>query len=163
MLSPKKVCRRRLRTPKWYWTYPIRRTLKRTSRSKVPYTIVRSTQFFEFLSGIADQATKDKEVFLSSAKFQPIAADDVASLVTQFALAAPANGIVQIDGPGRSTIAQLVTRYLEHIKDTRKRISTGNYEYYGSPVSEDSQISLGEVKLGVTAFETWLAAQPVKN
>src|SRR5690606_21917747 len=89
-------------------------------QSGIPYTIIRSTQFFEFIAGIANQATADNVVQLSDVKFQPIAANDVASFVAKYALEAPKNGKIEIAGPERFEIYEIVKRYLENTNDPRK-------------------------------------------
>jgi uncharacterized protein YbjT (DUF2867 family) len=127
--------------------------------SGVPYTIIRSTQFLEFLPGIAKEATKGNEVHLSSVQFQPIAAEDVASFVAQTALTAPINGIIEIAGPERSSIYELVARYLQRVDDPRLAISTGKSEYYGGQVSDTALVPAGEAKSGAINFEKWLSAQ----
>jgi len=127
--------------------------------SGVPYTIVRSTQFLEFLPGIANQATQGNEVHLSTVKFQPIASDDVAGFVSQAVLAAPINGIEEIAGPERYTMYELVARYLQRVNDPRKPISTGKSEYYGGEVSDTALVPAGEAKIGAINFEKWLSKQ----
>jgi uncharacterized protein YbjT (DUF2867 family) len=128
-------------------------------QSGVPYTIVRSTQFLEFLPGIAKEATKGNEVHLSNVKFQPIAADDVASFVAESVLAAPINGTIEIAGPERSSIYEMVAQYLQMINDPRKVISTGKSEYYGGQVSDTALVPAGEAKIGAITFKKWLSAQ----
>src|SRR6187200_1099308 len=87
--------------------------------SGVPYTIIRSTQFLEFLPGIAQEATKGNIVRVSPGLFQPIAADDVAAFVADVALAPPRNGIVEIAGPERAPFSKMVARYLKAVGDPR--------------------------------------------
>jgi uncharacterized protein YbjT (DUF2867 family) len=88
--------------------------------SGIPYTIIRSTQFMEFLKGIADSSTNGNIVRLSPGLFQPIAADDVAAIVADVALAAPRNGIVEIAGPERAPFNEIVARYLKALSDPRE-------------------------------------------
>src|SRR5215470_7714680 len=88
--------------------------------SRIPYTIIRSTQFMEFLRGIADSSTKESTVRLSPGLFQPIASDDVAAIVADVALAAPRNGIVEIAGPERAPFNEIVARYLKAVGDPRQ-------------------------------------------
>jgi len=128
-------------------------------QSQVPYTIIRSTQFMEFIPGIASQAAKEEEVHVSSVKFQPIASDDVALFVAQAALAAPVNGITEIAGPDRATMYEMVARYLQATHDPRKVLSTGKFEYYGGAVSEAALVPAGQAKLGTVTFENWLNQQ----
>lgn len=128
-------------------------------QSHVPYTIIRSTQFMEFIPGIASQAAKGEEVRVSSVKFQPIASDDVALFVAEAALAAPVNGVTQIAGPDRATMYEMVARYLQATNDPRKVLSTGKFEYYGGAVSETALVPAGQAKLGTVTFENWLNRQ----
>src|SRR5690606_33485416 len=85
----------------------------------VPYSILRSTQFFEFLGGVADSSTVDQTVYLTPALFQPIAADDVVAALADVTVNAPVNGILEVAGPERVSLAQLVKRYLSEIGDPR--------------------------------------------
>lgn len=128
-------------------------------QSGVPYTIIRSTQFFEFIGGIANQATRDGEVHLSDVKFQPIASDDVAAFVVKYALAAPLNGKVEIAGPDRFDMYQVAERYLRYISDPRKVIANGKPEYFGGEVSHTALVPAGTAALGAISFEKWLNTQ----
>src|SRR6185295_9058405 len=92
---------------------------KLVQTSSIPYTIIRSTQFMEFLKGIADSSTNGNIVRLSPGLFQPIAADDVAAIVADVALAAPRNGVVEIAGPERAPFNETVARYLKALSDPR--------------------------------------------
>jgi len=121
----------------------------------VPYTIVRSTQFLEFLKGIADQATEGNEVHLSDVAFQPIASDDVAAFVAKYALAAPINGKVEIAGPERFEMYEIVARYLQHSDDPRKVVANGRPEYFGGGITHTSLVPAGEAELGTINFEKW--------
>ncbi|HVU99663.1 MAG TPA: SDR family oxidoreductase [Puia sp.] len=127
-----------------------------------PYTIIRSTQFFEFLGGIADQATAEKEVHLSDVDFQPIASDDVASFVASFSLAAPVNGRVEIAGPERFKMYEIVTRYLQRLGDPRRVIANGRPQYYGGEISHSALVPAGHAELGAIDFEKWMAGQMKK-
>jgi uncharacterized protein YbjT (DUF2867 family) len=124
-------------------------------QSGVPYTIIRSTQFFEFLAGIADQATDGNEVHLSDVKFQPIAADDVASFVARYALAAPVNGITEIAGPERFEMYEIVARYLQHLNDPRQVVSNGKPVYYGGEITHTALVPAGQAELGAINVEKW--------
>lgn len=131
-------------------------------QSGVPYTIIRSTQFMEFIGGIADQATKGNEVHLSDVKFQPIAAEDVASFVVKFALAAPTNGIVEIAGPERFDMYQVAEHYLTYKKDPREVIANGRPEYFGGEVTHEALVPAGKAELGAINFDKWLSMQMQK-
>lgn len=128
-------------------------------QSGIPYTIVRSTQFFEFLKGIADQATVGNEIHLSDVDFQPIAAADVAAFVTQYVLSSPVNGTVEIAGPEHFPLYKIVACYLEHRSDPRKVISDGKPSYYGGEIGHTTLVPAGDAKLGKVDFHKWMAAQ----
>ncbi len=124
--------------------------------SGIPYTIVRSTQFLEFLGGIAASSADGNIVRLPPILFQPIAADDVAAIVADVALAAPRNGIVEIAGPERAPFNEIVARYLKAIGDLRQVVSDPGARYWGGRVVEDSLVPLGEARLGRIGFDEWL-------
>ena len=128
-------------------------------QSGVPYTIIRSTQFFEFLAGIANQATDGNEVHLSNVLFQPIASDDVASFVAKYALEAPLNGRKEIAGPERFEMYELVARYLQHADDPRKVVPDGKPAYYGGEITHAALVPAGQVELGSINFEKWWSTQ----
>jgi uncharacterized protein YbjT (DUF2867 family) len=123
----------------------------------VPYTIVRATQFMEFIGGIADFSTADGTVRIGDGLFQPIAADDVASILAQVALAAPLNGKVDIAGPDRAPFAEIVTRYLKSVGDTRPVVTDRDALYYGGRVDEQSLVPLGDARIGRVSLDEWLA------
>ena len=124
--------------------------------SGIPYTIIRSTQFLEFLRGIADSTADGNTVRLSPGLFQPIAADDVAAIVADLALAPARNGIVEIAGPERAPLNEIVARYLKAIGDPRNVVRDPEARLYGGRVEEDSLVPLGEARLGRIAFDEWL-------
>ncbi|NIX78223.1 SDR family oxidoreductase [Microvirga terricola] len=124
--------------------------------SRVPYTIIRSTQFLEFLGGIADGSAVGNVVRLSPGLFQPIAADDVAAIVADVALAAPRNGIVEIAGPERAPFNEIVARYLKAVGDPREVVRDPDAQYFGGRVEERSLVPLGEARLGRIGFDEWL-------
>jgi len=124
--------------------------------SGIPYTIIRSTQFLEFLGGIASSSTDGNIVRLSPGLFQPIAADDVAAIVVDVALAVPQNGIIEIAGPERAPFNEIVARYLKAVGDPRKVVSDPTARYFGGRVEERSLLPLGEASLGHIGFDEWL-------
>jgi uncharacterized protein YbjT (DUF2867 family) len=124
--------------------------------SGVPYTIIRSTQFMEFLRGIADSGAEGNVVRISPGLFQPIAADDVAANVAEVALAAPRNGIVEIAGPERAPFDSVVARYLKAISDPREVVRDPEARYFGGRVEERSLVPLGEARLGRIGLDEWL-------
>lgn len=132
-------------------------------RSGVPHTIIRSTQFLDFLPGIANQATEGNVVHVSDVQFQPIASDNVAAFVAEAALAAPINGIMEIAGPERSTMTKFITRYLHDISDPRQVVSNSRAVYYGGEIPNAALVPAGGgAKLGAINYEKWLSSQPQK-
>jgi uncharacterized protein YbjT (DUF2867 family) len=128
-------------------------------QSKVPYTIIRSTQFMEFVKGIADQATEGNIVHASNVQFQPIAAEDVAKFVAEMALAAPIDGVTEIAGPERFMLPEMIIRFLQFYKDARKVVPNDHAKYYGAQISTTSLVPAGPARLGTINFEQWLEAQ----
>jgi uncharacterized protein YbjT (DUF2867 family) len=124
--------------------------------SGIPYTIIRSTQFLEFLRGIAASGTEGNIVRISPGLFQPIAAGDVAAIVADVALAPPRNGIIEIAGPERAPFNEIVARYLNAVGDPREVVSDPGARYFGSRVEERSLVPLGEARLGRIGFDEWL-------
>src|SRR5215468_2216160 len=129
---------------------------KRIEGSGMPYTIIRATQFLEFLGGIADSSADGNTVRLPPILFQPIAADDVAASVADVALAAPRNGIVEIAGPERAPLSEIIARYLKALGDPRAVVSDPEARYYGGRVEERSLVPLGEARLGRIGLDEWL-------
>jgi len=124
--------------------------------SGIPYTIIRSTQFLEFLGGIAASSADGNIVRLAPGLFQPIAADDVAAIVADVALAAPRNRIVEIAGPERAPLNEVVARYLKAVGDPREVVSDPEARYNGGRVEERSLVPLGEARLGRIGLDEWL-------
>ncbi|AMR78474.1 MULTISPECIES: SDR family oxidoreductase [Cupriavidus] len=129
----------------------------------VPYTIVRATQFMEFIGGIADYGMDDGgTVRMGDGLFQPIAADDVAAALAQVALAAPLNGTIDIAGPDRAPFAEIVSRYLKSVGDSRTVVTDRDARYYGGHVEELSLVPLGDARIGRTSLDQWLARAHVE-
>ena len=124
--------------------------------SGIPYTIIRATQFLEFLGTIAATSADGNLVRLSPGLFQPIAADDVAAIVADVALAAPRSGIVEIAGPERAPFNEIIARYLKAVGDPREVVSDPEARYWGGRVEERSLVPLGEARLGRIGFDEWL-------
>ncbi|WP_460916603.1 hypothetical protein [Plantactinospora veratri] len=114
----------------------------------VPYSIVRATQFFEFLGAIADIGTDGDTVRLGPVLFQPIAADDVAAAVADVALGAPVGGIVEVAGPERSRLDEVIRSVLRAQQDPRQVVADPAAGYYGAEVAEDALVPLGEARTG---------------
>src|ERR1700751_5918992 len=125
--------------------------------SKNPYTIVRATQFFEFVKQIVDYSTEGNIVRMPPALIQPMAADDVASAVARIATNPPVNGTVEIGGPEQFRLDELARRFLAARQDPREVISDAHARYYGIEVSETTLIPGGDARLGETRFEDWLS------
>jgi uncharacterized protein YbjT (DUF2867 family) len=130
--------------------------------SSVPYTIIRATQFMEFLGGIAASGTDGSMVRLSPGLFQPIAADDVAALTADVALAAPRSGIVEIAGPERAPLSEIIARYLKALGDPRTVVSDPEARYYGGRVEERSLVPLDEARLGRIGLDEWIRRSQTK-
>jgi uncharacterized protein YbjT (DUF2867 family) len=122
----------------------------------IPYTIVRATQFMEFLGAIADAGAEGNTVRLSPGLFQPIAADDVAAAVADVALAAPRNGIVDIAGPEAAPFNEIIARYLKAVGDPREVVRDPEARYWGGRVDDRSLVPLGEARLGRIGLDEWL-------
>ncbi|MCU6792290.1 SDR family oxidoreductase [Paenibacillus sp. WQ 127069] len=125
--------------------------------SKIPYTIVRATQFFEFVNGIAYTATEGQTVRLPSAFVQPIVSDDVAAAMVDFTLEAPVNGIVELAGPERLHLDELVRQYLSAIQDTRQVVADINARYFGAELDDQSLVPSDNARITTTRFRDWLS------
>jgi uncharacterized protein YbjT (DUF2867 family) len=130
--------------------------------SGIPYTIIRATQFMEFLGGIADTSADGNVVRLPPVLFQPIAADDVAAIVAEVALAPPRNGVVEIAGPERATFNEIVARYLKAVGDPREVVRDPEARYFGGRVEERSLVPLAEARLGRIGLDEWLRRSQTK-
>src|SRR6202035_6189879 len=128
----------------------------------IPYTTIRSTQFMEFLRGIADASADGNMVRLPPVLFQPIAADDVAAGVAEVALAAPRNGIVEIAGPERAPFNEIVARYLKAVGDPREVVRDPAVGYWCGRVEERSLVPVGEARLGHIGLDEWLRRSPAR-
>lgn len=129
---------------------------KLIERSGIPHSIVRATQFMEFLGAIADSATVADVVRLPDSLFQPIAADDVAAIVAETATGTPRDGHFDVAGPDRAPFHRIVARYLEAIGDTRAVSSDPEARYFGGTVGEMSLVPLDEARIGRISLDHWL-------
>ena len=125
--------------------------------SPIPYTVVRTTQFFEFVGGIAQSATEGQTVRLPPVLMQPIAADDVAAVVADIALGEPLNGAVDLAGPEPIRQDDLVRQFLNATGDARTVITDPRAPYYGIAVNDQSLTPGDHPRLGPTRFEDWLS------
>lgn len=124
-----------------------------------PFTILRATQFFEFVGGIAQSAAAGEEIRLSPALFQPIASDDVVAALADVALGPPLNGTVEVAGPEALPMDEVVRRFLRTTQDTRKVVPDVHARYFGS-VLDDRSLTPGESpRLGTIRFDEWLGAE----
>ena len=130
--------------------------------SGIPYTIIRSTQFLEFLRGIATTSTEGNSVRISPGLFQPIAADDVAAIIADVAVAPPRNGIVEIAGPERAPFNEIVARYLKAVGDPRKVVRDPEARYFGGKVDDRSLVPLGQARLGRIGLDEFVRRSPAK-
>jgi uncharacterized protein YbjT (DUF2867 family) len=125
--------------------------------SKIPYTIVRATQFFEFVGGIAQSATDGQTIRLPPVRMQPIASDDIAAELADVAEAEPLNGVVDLAGPEPIRMDELVRRFLRANNDTRRVVTDADARYFGVQVNDQSLVPGGPSRIGPTRFEDWLS------
>jgi uncharacterized protein YbjT (DUF2867 family) len=125
--------------------------------SRIPYTILRATQFFEFVGAIAQSATDGQTVRLPSAFIQPILSDDVVAALVDVTLGEPANGIVDLAGPDRFRFDELIRQFLSANHDTREIVTDSQAHYFGAKLDDQSLVPLGNSHLGSTRFEDWLS------
>ena len=128
--------------------------------SPIPWTLVRATQFFEFLRGIADNATRDDAVRLPPARFQPMAAHDVSAAVAGAAIAPPTNAMHEVAGPEVFRLDELIARVLRHDGDPRQVIADPAASYFGIIPNDTSLMPGPEARLASTSFEWWIANVP---
>lgn len=125
--------------------------------SSIPFTIARATQFFEFAAGIAQAATRDNVVRVSTALMQPVAADDVALTLAALVEEAPVQGVVEIAGPERIRQNDFVGKFLAATGDTRTVVADGEAGYFGTPVTDRSLTPDAGARVGAIRFSDWLA------
>lgn len=130
---------------------------------KVPYTILRATQFFEFMGGIAQAGTQGNTVRLTSALMQPIVSDDVAEALADVALATPLNGIAEVAGPDRKPMSELVQQALTAAGDQRQIVVDTAAPYFGVVVNDQSLTPGAGARIMPTRFGDWLSRQPAKS
>jgi uncharacterized protein YbjT (DUF2867 family) len=124
--------------------------------SSIPYSIVHATQFFEFMDGIADAATSGPAVRLPPALIQPMAADDVASALAEVAVGPPVNGKVEVGGPERFRLDELIHERLRARNDPREVITDAQARYFGIAPSERTLLPEDDARLGNTHYNDWL-------
>jgi uncharacterized protein YbjT (DUF2867 family) len=131
--------------------------------SSIPYSIVRATQFFEFVKSIADAATDGNMVSLAPVLIQPMAADDVASAVGRIAVGTPVNGTVEVGGPEQFRLDELIRRALSARNDPREVVADPHARYFGAELSERTLVPGNDARLGETRFEDWLSQPTTKK
>jgi uncharacterized protein YbjT (DUF2867 family) len=127
--------------------------------AKIPYTILRATQFFEFVGGIVDSSSDGKIVRLSPALFQPVASDDVAAALADVTLGAPVNGTIELAGPEKFSLDEFARKYLIATKDPRKVVADIHARYFGTDLDDRSLTPGKNPRLGSVRFEDWLAGR----
>jgi uncharacterized protein YbjT (DUF2867 family) len=125
-------------------------------KSGIPYSILRSTQFFEFIGRIAQDGADGRSVRVSGAMFQPILAADVVAALADIALGEPLNGIVEVGGPEKFRMNDLVRRVMQAKGDSREVITDEHARYFGAEVDDDSLVAGPDARLGARRFEEWL-------
>ena len=131
-------------------------------QSPIPYTILRSAQFFEFLGGIAKSGTVGQTVHLSPALVQPIASDDVVAALAMVAVSPPVNGIVEVAGPERVRLADLVQRFLINMGDSRQVVADSSARYFGAVLNDQSLVPGANPHIGSRSFEEWFSASQLQ-
>jgi uncharacterized protein YbjT (DUF2867 family) len=153
------ICNR----PDRQWLFPRKLAQEKLiETSGNPLHLIRATQFMEFLGGIADSSAEGNIVRLPPVLFQPIAADDVAAVVADMALAASRNGIVEIAGPERAPFNEIVARYLKAVGDPRQVVRDPEARYWGGRVKELSLVPSSEARLGHIGLDEWLHRSQAK-
>lgn len=134
---------------------------KLVQQSGIPYTIVQATQFFEFLGNIAAAGVKGDKIYLPDISFQPIAVDDVASILASVATGKPANATIAIAGPEKDRMSTILERYLKKTGDMRSVLPDAGADYFGAAVEDQSLVPLegSNQRLGALNLETWFKQQ----
>jgi uncharacterized protein YbjT (DUF2867 family) len=126
--------------------------------SGIGYSVVRATQFFEFMAAIADAATIDGKVHIPPVQFQPMASDDVAAAVGRTAVGAPINGVAETGGPERGRMDEIVAAALQRSGDPREVVPDPHAKYFGTELADDSLVPGSDAVLGTTTYAEWAAA-----
>jgi uncharacterized protein YbjT (DUF2867 family) len=131
--------------------------------SRIPYTILRSTQFFEFVGAIVQSAADGDTFRLSPALFQPVASDDVAAALADIAVAPPLNGTIEIAGPEKIPLDAIARQYLAAKADRRQVIADIHARYFGAPLDDKSLTPGDRPRLGAIRFEDWLSGSTAQG
>ena len=127
--------------------------------STIPYSILRATQFFEFVGGIVDTSTDGQIARLSPALFQPVAADDVVAALVDLTLADPINGMIELAGPEQLSLDEFGRKYLAATRDPRKVVADIHARYFGAEMDDRSLTPGNNPRIGAIRFEDWLATR----
>ena len=127
--------------------------------SGIPYTILHSTQFFEFMGGIVKSAGEGDTVRLSPAFIQPIASDDVVAVLAKVTLSQPVNGTVEVAGPERVRLAEIVQRYLTAMNDPRHVVADEHARYFGVELNDQMLLPGDKAQIGTSRYDAWLNQQ----
>jgi uncharacterized protein YbjT (DUF2867 family) len=130
--------------------------------SGISYTILRSTQFFEFAGRIAQSATIGNEVHISTGAIQPIASDETVAALTDIAINSPLNTTVEVGGPERMSMSEFIRYYLNTTGDSRQLITDEHALYFGTEINDDSLVPNKYARLGKIKYENWLSTQLIK-
>jgi uncharacterized protein YbjT (DUF2867 family) len=130
--------------------------------SSIPYSTVRATQFFEFVTTIAEFSTEGNSVHLPPVLIQPMAADDVANAVCRIALSSPVNGTIEVGGPQQFRLDELVRRAMAARNDPRQVVADAKARYYGAKLSDRTLVPGDDARLGGVRFEDWLSQSMVQ-
>ena len=125
--------------------------------SKIPFTLLRATQFFEFIEGIVDWGVDGDAIRLSPALIQPVSADDVSAVLADLAVGAALNGVVEVAGPDRFPLDELARKFLAARNDTRQVIADVHADYYGNELNDRSLVAGADARIGATRFNNWLS------
>jgi uncharacterized protein YbjT (DUF2867 family) len=131
--------------------------------AEIPYTIVHSTQFYEFMGAIAQSGTNGQTVRLPSALFQPIASDDVADVMADVALGTPLNRIMEIAGPDRVRMSDAVTKFLQATNDPRTPVADPHALYFGVELDDSTLVPGANPRIGPMRYDDWLKKSARKN
>lgn len=131
--------------------------------SGLPYTILRSTQFFEFAAAIAKAGSVGEEVHIPSAAFQPIAADEVVAALADLVVGKPQNAIVEVGGPVRMPMSEFIRYYLDATEDSRQLVVDDHARYFGTELNDESLVPGENPRLGKIKYEDWFSRQLVNH
>jgi len=132
-------------------------------KSGIPYSILRSTQFFEFADRIAKEATVGNEVHITPATFQPIASDEVVSALADIVLGKPLNTIVEVAGPVRMPMSEFIRYYLDATEDSRQLVPDEHALYFGTELKDESLVPGENPRLGKIKYEDWFSSQLISH